>query len=71
MQQPSVAKESLHLLEMVMLMLEHWVTSIGSQNEDLLMFQYVVSLLEVLVHAPAFWARLKQSEVLASMVIRV
>ena len=35
------------------------------------MFGLVVSLLEVLVHAPAFWARLKQSETLTSMVIRV
>lgn len=54
-----VAKDSLHLLEMIILMLEQWVSSLGTSNEDELMFGYVVSLLEVLVHAPAFWARLK------------
>lgn len=35
------------------------------------MFGVVVSLLEVFVHTPAFWARLKQSEILTSMVVRV
>jgi len=56
---------------MIILMLEQWVSSLGTTNEDELMFGYVVSLLEVLVHAPAFWARLKQSEVLTRMVVRV
>lgn len=29
----------------------------------------MVSILEVLIHAPAFWARAKQSDILAKMVI--
>ncbi len=66
-----VAKDSLHLLEMVILMLEQWVSSLGTNYEDELMFGFVVSLLEVLIHAPAFWARLKQSEVLTKMVVKV
>ena len=70
-QDPQTAKDSLHLLEMMMLMLEQWVHSLNTEYEDEFMFGLVVSLLEVLVHAPAFWARLKQSEVLTSMVIRV
>lgn len=68
---PQTAKDSLHLLEMIMLMLERWVSSLNTDYEDEFMFALVVSLLEVLVHAAAFWARLKQSEVLTSMVIRV
>ena len=59
------------MLEMVMLMLEQWVVSMDTKYEDEYMFSLVVSLLEVLVHASAFWARLKQSEVLTSMVLRV
>ena len=39
--------------------------------EDEYMFGLTVSLIEVLVHAAAFWARLKQSEVLTSMVLRM
>ena len=35
------------------------------------MFGLVISIMEVLIHAPAFWARLKQSEVLTSMVVKV
>ena len=59
------------MLEMVMLMLEQWIVSMDTKYEDEYMFGLVVSLLEVLVHASAFWARLKQSEVLTSMVPRV
>ena len=69
---PQVARESLHLLEMIMRMLEHWVQSLeGNIKEDALIYGYVVSLLEVLVHSPPFWVRLKQSGVLTSMVIHV
>ena len=61
------------------MMLELWVSSLGSSHgtsestisEDALMFGYVIALLEVLIHAAPFWARLKQSEVLTSMVVRV
>ena len=71
-QNPIVAKQSLHLLEMVILMLEQWVQTIevGGVDDDF-MLGLVISLLEVLVHTPAFWARLKQSEILTSIVIKV
>ena len=35
------------------------------------MYSLVVSLMEVLVHTSAFWTRLKLSEVLKKMVLRV
>ena len=70
-QDPQTARDSLHLLEMIMLMLEQWVQSLDTAYEDEYMFGLTVSLIEVLVHAAAFWARLKQSEVLTSMVLKM
>ena len=52
-------------------MLEQWVVSMGIEYEDEYMFSLVVSLIEVLMHASAFWARVKQSEVLTTMVLKV
>ena len=56
---------------MIILMLEQWVKAMDTDYEDEYMFGLVIGLLEVLVHAPAFWARLKTSETLTSMVIKV
>ena len=59
------------MAKMVMLMLERWVGALDTSYEDEYMFGLIISILEVLVHAGAFWARLKQSEVLTSMVLKV
>ena len=40
-------------------MLERWVAALDTSYEDEYMFGLVISILEVLVHAAAFWARLK------------
>ena len=50
-----------------MLCLEHWAASY--LDRDTYLLGLTVGLLEVLVHSVAFWARLKQSAVLAKMLL--
>ncbi len=64
-----VAQDSLTQLEVLVLCLEHWAASFLDQDTYLL--GLTVGLLEVLVHSVAFWARLKQSAVLAKMLLQI
>ena len=54
---------------MIVLMLEHWSSSFLTQNHYLR--GQAVGLMEVLVHSIAFWARLKQSAVIAKLLLQV
>ena len=62
-----VAKDSLLLLELMTLLFEHWANS----NADNYLTGLLVSLIEVMVHSAAFWARLKQSSVLHRVLMTV
>jgi hypothetical protein len=59
-QNEQVAKDSLLLLELITLLFENWANA----NKDSYLLGMLVSLIEVLIHSAAFWARLKQSAVL-------
>ena len=65
-----VTQRSLLLLEMLILMFENWVSGF-SEAPDQFLFGIVISILEVLVHSPAFWARLKQSRALSQMLLKI
>lgn len=65
----SVAQDSLTQLEVLVLCFEHWAASF--LDKDTYLLGLTVGLLEVLVHSVAFWARLKQSAVLAKMLLQI
>ena len=52
-----MAHDSLLLLELITLVLEHWATSYTAS--DVYLLGLIVSILEVLIHSESFWARLK------------
>lgn len=66
---PQVAQDSLVLLEMVVLMIEHWAGS--HLQRDVYLKGLTITVVEVLVHSVAFWARLKQSAVIAKLLLQV
>ena len=51
-------------------MFEHWVSGF-EEAPDQFLFGVMISVLEVLIHSPAFWARLKQSRALSQMLLKV
>ena len=57
----SVGKKSLLILEMMFLIFENWSKSPGRGHDEFL-YGTMVSIMEVLIHNPAFWNRLKQSK---------
>ena len=65
-----VAQRSLLLLEMLILMFEHWVSGF-EEAPDQYLFGIMISVLEVLIHSPPFWARLKQSRALSQMLLKI
>lgn len=64
-----VAQDSLVLLEMTILLFEHWAASY--LKSDKYLRGLAVGILEVLVHSVAFWARLKQSSVITKLLLKV
>ena len=56
-----VGKRSLLILETLFLMFENWASVPGKAHDEFLQGT-MVSIMEVLIHNPAFWNRLKQSK---------
>jgi hypothetical protein len=65
----ATVQESLLLLELLMLVFEYWTASY-LRNEPYLL-GIVVSLLEIFIHSKSFWNRLRQSALLAKMLLNV
>ena len=64
-----MAKDSLLLLELLTLLFENWANS--QANRDSYLLGLLVSLIEVLMHSAAFWARLKQSSLLQRTLLKI